>query len=87
MLPAWSLSSRWKHFSGSSEERRRRLRRRFPLEGVALEVMGMLCLWCFGFVGVGSLEDWSKNKKLSLLFLWRSGSIFLFASYFPQYEV
>jgi hypothetical protein len=62
MLPAWSLSSRWKHFSSSSEERRRRLRCRFLLEGVALEVMGLICLWCFGFAGVGRLEDWSENK-------------------------
>jgi hypothetical protein len=36
MLPAWSLSSRWKHFSDSSEERRRRHQRHFLLEGVAL---------------------------------------------------
>jgi hypothetical protein len=27
-----------------------------------LEVMGMLRLWCFGFEGVGRLEDWSENK-------------------------
>jgi uncharacterized membrane protein len=32
----WLLSSRWKHFSESSEERRRRHQRRFLLEGVAL---------------------------------------------------
>jgi hypothetical protein len=52
MLPAWSLSSRWKHFSDSLEERRRRHRRCFLLEGVALEVMGLLRLWCGKFEGL-----------------------------------
>jgi hypothetical protein len=42
MLPAWSLSSRWKHFPSSSEEQRRRHRRRLLLEGVAFEVVGLL---------------------------------------------
>jgi hypothetical protein len=62
MLPAWSLSSRWKHVSGSSEERRRRHRRRFLLEGVALEVKGLPRLWIDGFADDGRLVVWSVLK-------------------------
>jgi uncharacterized membrane protein len=51
----WLVSSRWKHFSESLEERRRRHRRCFHLEGVALEVMVLHRLWCFDVLGVESL--------------------------------
>jgi hypothetical protein len=50
MLPAWSMSSGWKPFSGSSEERRWRVRRHFLLGGVALEDLWLasLAVWLDG---------------------------------------